>query len=59
MILKKLQSNAKDRNHLPIVLLSDRKMALSEDAKFLEDLQQFTTFSPQVASHPEDLDYEN
>jgi poly-D-alanine transfer protein DltD len=58
-VIKKMQSNAKDRNHIPAVLMSDRKMALSEDANFLEDLQQFTEFNPVVARNPDDLDYEN
>jgi hypothetical protein len=36
-----------------------KKMRFSEDANFLEDLQQFTEFNPVVARNPDDLDYEN
>lgn len=50
--LKNLTSNAKDRNHIPAVLLSERKMALSEDTRFLNDLLQFSGFKPIVAFSP-------
>lgn len=56
-VLKKLTSNAKDRNHIPAVLLSDRKMALSEDTKFLNDLLKFSGINPIVAKRPENLNY--
>lgn len=58
-ILKKLLSNAQDRNHIPAVLLSDRKMALSEDNNFLSDLQEFSDFKPITAKRPENLDYKS
>jgi hypothetical protein len=59
--LKKLTSNAKDRNHIPAVLLSERKIALSEDSRFLNDLLQFSGFSPIVAfsPNPEKLPYKD
>jgi poly-D-alanine transfer protein DltD len=55
--LKRLLSNPKDRNHIPAVLLSDRKMALSEDNNFRSDLDEFPDFAPITAKRPEDLDY--
>lgn len=51
--LSKLTSNAKDRNHIPAVLLSERKMALSEDRRFLNDLLQFPGFKPIVSFSPD------
>ena len=56
-ILKRLLSNSKDRNHIPAVLLSDRKMTLSEDNNFLNDLYQFSGFNPITARRPENLNY--
>lgn len=58
-VLKNLTSNAKDRNHIPAVLLSNRKIALSEDKRFLNDLLQFSGFNPMVASRPENLNYKS
>jgi hypothetical protein len=57
-VVKRLQSNAKDRNHIPSVLMSDRKMALSEDIKFLHDLQQVPDFEAVTSDKPEDLNYQ-
>jgi len=37
-IVKNLTCNQKDREHIPVVLLSDRKYALSLDNKFINDL---------------------
>jgi hypothetical protein len=56
-VLKKMTSNAKDRNHIPAVLLSNRKMALSEDNRLLNDLLEFSGFNPIVAKRPEELPY--
>ena len=56
-VMKRLLSNNKDRNHIPAVLLSDRKMALSEDDNFLHDLHEFSGFEPITAKRPEKLDY--
>ncbi len=58
-ILKRLLSNAKDRNHIPAVLLSDRKMALSEDNNFLSDLKEFSDFETITAKRPEHLNYKD
>ena len=58
-VLKNLLSNAKDRNHIPAVLLSDRKMALSEDNNFLSDLKEFSDFETITAKRPENLNYKD
>ena len=55
-VLKRLQSNAKDRNHIPAVLLSDRKIALSEDNNFLSDLRLFSDVIAE--KRPEEINYE-
>lgn len=56
-VLRKLQSNEEDREHIPVVLLSDRKMALSIDDKFLTDLVNFAGFQVIAAKRPEELNY--
>lgn len=54
---KHLRSNAEDREHIPVVLLSDRKYALTNDSNLAEDLRSFPGFSPVVSSRPEDIPY--
>ncbi len=54
---KKLRSNNEDRDHIPPVLLSDRKYALTYDDNFTYDLEHFPGFTVIVKSRPEDLDY--
>ncbi len=54
-MLKKLKSNAADRNHIPAVLMSDRKMALTEDNNFFEDLNLFEGVI--IDKRPENIPY--
>lgn len=54
---KRLHSNNEDRDHIPVVLLSDRKYALTYDENFTYDLEHFPGFSVIVKSRPEDIDY--
>ena len=54
---RKLTSNEEDREHIPVVLLSNRKMALSIDDKFLTDLVNFAGFQVVAAKRPEELNY--
>jgi hypothetical protein len=56
-VKRKLQSNSEDREHIPVVLLSERKMALSIDDKFISDLDNFAGFEVKTAKRPEELDY--
>jgi hypothetical protein len=58
-VSKKLLSNAQDRNHIPIVLMSDRKMALTEDNNFKHDLDQIKEFTTITAKRPEELAYKD
>ena len=53
----KLLSNKEDREHIPVVLLSDRRMVLSIDDNFLEDILKFPKFTVVAAKRPEKLNY--
>ncbi len=55
---RNLRSNNEDREHIPLVLLSDRKFALSYDDNFIYDLENFAGFTVRVEKRPEDLPYE-
>jgi hypothetical protein len=54
---KKFTCNKKDQDHIPVVLLSDRKYALSIDDKFIRDLIKFPGFAVLAAKRPEKLPY--
>lgn len=54
---KNLRSNQEDRNHIPVVLLSERKYALTNDDKFTYDLEHFPGFKVLVCSRPENMPY--
>ena len=54
---KKLKCNNEDREHIPVVLLSDRKYALSLDENFIFDLKNFKGHSVTVEKRPQDLNY--
>lgn len=55
---KNLRSNQEDRNHIPVVLLSERKYALTNDEKFTFDLEHFPGFKVLVCSRPEKMPYD-
>lgn len=57
-IVKKLRSNKKDHDHIPLVLLSDRKYALSQDKNFIYDLVHFPGFTVRAEKRPERLPYD-
>jgi hypothetical protein len=54
---RNLRSNNEDREHIPLVLLSDRKYAISYDDNFIYDLEHFAGFVVRVEKRPEDLPY--
>jgi len=58
-IEKQLRSNNEDRQHIPVVLLSERKYALAIDDNFVYDLTNFSGFNTRVEKRPERLPYEN
>lgn len=52
-----LRSNNEDRDHIPVVLLSDRKFALTKDRNFAADLNSFPGFKVLVSDRPELIPY--
>lgn len=56
-IQKKLSCNEEDREHIPIVLLSNRKYALSIDDAFVTDLLNFPGFKALACKRPEEMPY--
>ncbi len=57
-VIRRLTCNKADREHIPVVLLSDRKYALSLDNAFIHDLRNFPGFVVLVAKRPQDLPYQ-
>jgi len=57
-IEKRLRCNEEDRNHIPLVLLSDRKYALAYDISLTHDLKKFPGFTVFVEKRPEKLPYD-
>ena len=57
-IVQRLRCNPPDRDHIPVVMLSDRKYALSRDTKFRYDVNNFPGFSALAAKCPQDIPYE-
>ena len=51
-------SNSEDREHIPVVLLSDRKYALTFDEKLTADLQKIPSFTAIVGKKPSDIPYD-
>jgi hypothetical protein len=56
-VSKKLTCNQSDRDHIPIVLLSNRKIALTNDNKFGSDLVNFPGFNVIVSNDPSKINY--
>lgn len=57
-VIKKFTCNEEDRELIPVVLLSDRKYALSLDNNFIHDLKNFPGFVVVTARRPENLSYD-
>jgi hypothetical protein len=57
-IRKKFTCNKEDQEHIPVVLLSDRKYVLTLDQKFTCDLLNFSGFKVIVCDKPQDLPYD-
>ncbi len=56
-IEKALRSNRKDHQHIKVVLLSSRKLALSLDKNFRYDLNNFPGHQAVARARPEELNY--
>ena len=57
-IVRRFSSNPPDWEHIPVVMLSDRKYALSRDAGFRNDVNNFPGFSALAAKRPQDIPYD-
>lgn len=56
-ITRRLRSNPKDRDHLKIVLLSDRKLGISGDVNFCHDVNNYPGHLAIVRPHPSQVPY--
>jgi hypothetical protein len=57
-VIKNLKSNNEDREHIPVVFLSNRKYVLTLDEYFTHDLLHFPKFNATVEKRPENLLYD-
>jgi len=57
-VKKNFTCNKEDQEHIPVVLLSDRKYVLTLDQKFTDDLLNFPGFRVIVCAKPQDLPYD-
>ncbi len=57
-VIRRLTCNREDQDHIPVVLLSHRKYALSLDNDFTRDLMNFPGFNAWVEKRPQDLPYD-
>ncbi len=57
-VVHHMQSNAEDREHIPVVLLSERKFALTNDGDFAHDLGLFPRYGAMVSNRPEQIPYQ-
>ena len=52
-----LRSNREDRDHLKVVLLSDRRLGISGDVNFCHDANNYPGFTATVDRHPSQVPY--
>jgi predicted nucleic acid-binding protein len=57
-VKKNFTCNKEDQEHIPVVLLSDRKYVLTLDQKFTDDLLNFPGFRVIVCAKPQDFPYD-
>jgi len=55
---RNLTCNKEDRDHIPVVLLSERKYSLSFDENFVNDLLDFPGFVVVAAKRAQDIPYD-
>ena len=56
-IINSLNSNREDWNHIALIMLSARKLAVSDDKNFREDIINFPRFNAVAKQNPKDLNY--
>lgn len=57
-VVRKLTCSRNDWDHIPVVMLSDRKYVLSLDNDFRRDVNQFPGFPALAAGRPQDIPYD-
>ena len=55
--MKTFLSNRSDHDYIKIVMMSDRKLALSGDNKLRRDINDFPRYGARAYRHPGDFDY--
>ena len=56
-VAKRLLSNRADHDYIKIVMMSDRKLALTEDKKLRRDINDFPKYRARGYRHPADFNY--
>lgn len=56
-VSKRLLCNKKDRDHIPVILLSNRKFAITQDESLLYDLNNFKGFNVTAVKSPDEVQY--
>lgn len=54
---KRLLSNRRDHDFLKVILLSDRKLGLSEDRNLRRDVNGYPGYTACVGAHPSEVEY--
>ncbi|NJL58427.1 MAG: hypothetical protein HC887_01010 [Desulfobacteraceae bacterium] len=55
---RNLTCNKEDRDHIPVILLPERKYALCRDNQFIHDLTYFPGFVVVAEKRPQDIRYD-
>lgn len=56
-VRQRLRSNRADHDFIKVVLLSNRKLALSEDRNLAHDINEFPGFEAHCGGVPSEIDY--
>lgn len=56
-VQRRLRSNPADHDFIKVVLLSDRKLGLSEDRNLTRDINNYPGYQAKIASAPSEIDY--
>jgi hypothetical protein len=55
--IKKLLSNAADHDHLRLVILSNRRLAITIDKNLRDDINAFPAIGARAAARPDEIHY--
>lgn len=56
-VVKRLLSNQGDHDYIKIVMMSDRKLALTGDNNLRRDINNFPGYQARAYGHPADVNY--